>query len=922
MIVEFGWFLDRAPWAYSRPGLNRVRVGRKGFVSLLQTRLGLTRPDTQNAERVSEYLRRLERLDSPGAWFHRSLAADPWSTAYELLSARDDAVANGWDGTLPEPEPGTHDGGPSPLLRTLAAAERAGEGVPGGALAPSLADDIVELIAELESAPLPLGIDGLILAHPEDTFPVVWRRIIGALRDRGIRVSEAPAPHRVPELTVLQAETEWEAAEHAARWLAAGPNERTAVVCSDPTAVLDQYLTLHGQPRLGVGERSAWRAQDQLIPLFFELVWEPANVHLLAEFLTLPDSPVRRGAAKHLLRALAEEPGVRGAAWSGAIAAIAADDSLGPDLAAALDRTFRIRLLSEADRPSSAQLVEATAWLTSALTARAAVVPRLQATAAQLGRVLALLAPLPHVSRRDLRRIIASVVTQGAEPLVGAEAAPWLRLSHLAELGEDVDDALWWGFQSASTPAVRRWDAHDAAALARVGVELPTPQQLTGLAVRETLAAAGRCRRLVVVQIAQRNGERVEANPLLEALVAGQPVSSEARAGAAEAGGGMAARIASVTRSPSDLVVPGEGAHDGVWRLAGREARLTRAAARRPVAPRAELEVGPNAALAPERLSFSQLEVLLGCSLRWALERKGRLTVPDAADIPEGSRMIGTFAHRVIERLHEVLHASNRAVPTGSEIDAAIEELLPEFASELLLPGQKARRLTVVAAVGEAARTFFATLQRGGVALQAVEKEFEKDLRLVTDDGVLSIPVVGSADAVGIDEEGRTVVVDLKWSSTGRYLREKVQKGTALQLALYQWALNGGDAPPDHPTAYYLLKQHDFASAHAHFGPSVPRVWAPEELWRRAVHAAEHVVADVLAGHVTATKPFADAFSAAAAQASQSSAPTGAEGGSAPVPAGPTTVEERETAAGRLYVEPGCRFCRFGALCGLKGDYS
>jgi RecB family exonuclease len=331
------------------------------------------------------------------------------------------------------------------------------------------------------------------------------------------------------------------------------------------------------------------------------------------------------------------------------------------------------------------------------------------------------------------------------------------------------------------------------------------------------------------------------------------------------------------------------------------------------------LDVGPNPALAPERLSFSQLEVLLGCSLRWALERKGRLTVPDAADIPEGPRMIGTFAHRVIERLHGVLRAENRAVPTSGEIDAAIGALLPEFASELLLPGQKARRLTVVAAIAEAARTFFATLQRGGIALQGVEKAFEKDLRLVTDDGVLSIPVVGSADAVGIDEDGRTVVVDLKWSSTGRYLRDKVQKGTALQLALYQWALNDGDAPPDHPTAYYLLKQHGFASAHSHFGPSVPRVWAPEELWRRTVHAAEHVVADALAGRVTATKPFADAFAAAAAQ---SSADAGAEAGSGSATAGPATVEESETAAGRLYVEPGCRFCRFGALCGLKGDYS
>ena len=89
MIVEFGWFLDRAPWAYSRPGLNRVRVGRKNLTGLLQTRLGLTRPDTSNAERVSQYLRRLQRLDTPDAWLHRSLQADPWSTAQELLAARE-----------------------------------------------------------------------------------------------------------------------------------------------------------------------------------------------------------------------------------------------------------------------------------------------------------------------------------------------------------------------------------------------------------------------------------------------------------------------------------------------------------------------------------------------------------------------------------------------------------------------------------------------------------------------------------------------------------------------------------------------------------------------------------------------------------------------------------------------------------------
>ncbi|GHG49406.1 hypothetical protein GCM10012320_17460 [Sinomonas cellulolyticus] len=899
MIVEFGWFLDRAPWAYSAPGLNRVRVGRKNLIGLLQTRLGLTRPDFPNAERVSQYLARLEHLDRPDAWFHGSLEADPWSTAQELLAARDDAVANGWDGTLPEPGSGpAHDAAPSPLLRTLAAGERAGMQA-GLALSPSLADDVPELLAELETSPLPLGIDELVLQHPEAAFPAVWRRVIGALRDRGVHVIEAPEPAGAPEITVLAAETEWEAAEHAARWLAAGDaggaNSRTAVVCSVPTPVLDQYLTAHGLPRLGLGARSAWRAQDQLIPLFFELVWAPANVHLLAEFLTLPDSPVKHRAARHLLRALSSAPGTRGPAWERAIQEIRDDDTLGPDLAADLDRLFSTGLLAEERRPSGAQLVEAAHWFTAALNARAASSERLQPTSAQLKRVLALVAPLRHVSRRDLRRIIGSVVGPSTEPILPAEAAPWLRLNHLVELGEQVEDALWWGFQSASTPTARRWDAHDAAVLAQTGVELPTPQDLTALAVRETLAAAGRCRRIVLVQIAQRNGERVDENPLLESLVERYGASPDASASLGD-------RIAAVTSAPSCLTD-----QDGVWRLAGRTARLERAAAQRPAVPNPVQEVGANAAMAPESLSFTQLEVLLGCSMRWALERKGRLRVPDAADIPEGARMIGSLAHMVVEVLHGRLRAEHRAVPEDHEVAGVLEQLLPEMASELLLPGQKARRLTVVAAIAEAAHGFFRGLERAGVVLQDVEKPFVKELQLVTESGVLAIPVQGAADAVGVDTEGRTVVVDLKWYSGAKFLRQRIQDGRALQLALYQWALHdGAEAPPDDPTAYYLLKQHAFASAHEHFGARIPRAEGPDQLWRRAVRSAETTLEQVLAGRVTATKPVEDAFAAAAEAA----------GGS------PGTIEEVETLEGRLYVEPGCRFCQFGALCGLKGDYS
>jgi RecB family exonuclease len=301
----------------------------------------------------------------------------------------------------------------------------------------------------------------------------------------------------------------------------------------------------------------------------------------------------------------------------------------------------------------------------------------------------------------------------------------------------------------------------------------------------------------------------------------------------------------------------------------------------------------------PDHLSFSQLNALLGCSLAWVLKYKSGLRVPDAAQIPSENQMLGSFAHKVVEVLHGQLYQENRGVPTLAEVRDVVERLLPHFASELLLPGEKARRHAVQGTLEATVQTFFEQLQRGGVALQSMEEEFHKELHLTAGGRELVVPVSGRADAVGIDHEGRKVVVDLKWSNSDKYRRAEVQNGEALQLALYQWALQDGSVPPDHPTAYYMLKQSSFASAHEHFGPRLHRAQEPAELWQKAVRSAEFTLDEVLAGRIAAAKPVEDAI---------------AEG----EPDAPT----RATEAGCLYVKPNCHYCDFGTLCGLKGDFS
>jgi hypothetical protein len=462
-----------------------------------------------------------------------------------------------------------------------------------------------------------------------------------------------------------------------------------------------------------------------------------------------------------------------------------------------------------------------------------------------------------------------------------------LRLGHLAELTDDVDQVLWWGFQSASTRRLRRWDAHDVETLAQVGVQLPAPEELSALEVTQTVSGATRTRNLILVQIQQRDGERVPGNPLLEALVAAQPSARPESKSVAD-------RVAALTVTPEELTDD-----VGRWSLAGRQAQLAPVPQHRPTAPRPVHKVAPNPALVPKRISYTQLSTLLGCSFAWALKHKAHLRVPDAAGVPAGNQMLGIFAHKVVEVLHGELRTQHRAVPEAAEVSTVVDRLLPQLASELLLPGQLHRLAGVRATVEATVMMFFQQLQRGGVVLQEMEKEFGKDLTLTVAGSELTVSVEGRADAVGIDTRGRTAVVDLKWSNTEKYLRGDVQRGEALQLALYQWALNDGDVPPGFPAAYFLLKQGTFASAHPEFGAALQPVQDTPELWRRAVRAVEFTVEEVLAGRITAAQPAEDAL---------------ADGD--PGAAGLAAVSER------LHRKPNCRYCHFGTLCGLKGDYS
>ena len=183
MQIEFGWSLDGTAWADGAGATGTVRMGPRGLVQLLQTRLALTRPSVDPAVRTAQYARAIAAADHE--WARASFDVDPWSTASTMLSWRDAAVTAG--ATLRR-APGL-----PARIDALCAIEQEAD------IAPGAADDlreIIDLLAELAVSPWPLGIEQVLCHEEPATLPGLWPQLLELLAGAGVAVAPGQARHR------------------------------------------------------------------------------------------------------------------------------------------------------------------------------------------------------------------------------------------------------------------------------------------------------------------------------------------------------------------------------------------------------------------------------------------------------------------------------------------------------------------------------------------------------------------------------------------------------------------------------------------------------------------------------------------------------------------------------------------------------
>ena len=832
-------------------------VGPERFVQSLELRLGLASPTRSEGERAALLVPAL--LATEGFW-SASATVDPFGSARRLLDWRDELAMAGWRGQAQHAR--------LAALAQVTAAAAAG-----------LPDRIHAIVAALERRGVEL--DRVTLLVPAIDFEPLWQRLFEALAKRGVTVAHGPiapatatgdlahsrATGFVPtgdgSLTLLRPSGTLEAAEEVAAWLAslgAPALGRTLVIGARPA--LDRALHRHGLPTLGAGYVQTDSALLQLLPLVLDMAWRPQDPQRAFELLSIKPSPVPAEVAWPLRKALREWPAIGSDAWNIALAD-GLDAILDPDrqerATARMAQLWSAVVARGAGYPAGVAAERAEmlrAWF-AALMQLPDAPSAAGAAHAQCSAFLSVLrgSGLAALTQPQLHRLVDEA-SRGAIADTPFEALAGL--THVGAPGGVAGPArfvVWWDFNNRAVVRSARLPLTRAERneLAAQDVALPELARVAAVQAVRWQRPLLQAEQGLVLVCPLADENGEELHP--------HPFWDEVAARIDVAKASRRAALAQLTRTTFAHSLP---------RV--RRARLV------PPAPLRAWSVPAGAIQRRTSESPSSVEEFLGCSFKWALDYPGRLKASDSPFLDDagGALLLGRLLHRFLAQLFA------RPAPAPAEAAERAGELFDHegarFAAALWLPGHDSVRAQARRALVRTAVLLAAFMQHSGTRVLASEQ---------TQQGhAFGTAFAGTPDLL---LGPPTRIVDLKWGGA-KYRSESLARGAALQLAAYAFLNRERGAFP--PAAYVIMSEQrmfttepaQFPNAESVSGPDLASTWATLE----RAHAAEW----------------------ARAEAGQLQAPG----------VGLTAAEERKGSRvedGLLVMQPPCKFCEFGGLCGL-----
>lgn len=801
MLLIFGLSLDRSSILHDTEAEGGVwYVGPQRFIQLFEGYLGLG-ANVPNVDYLRvEQFRQLLQADlaqHPNVFYAASFQADPFATAGELLSRRDELMLAGWDfqpvGNLPA------------RLQAMVRLRQ----LESTTLPPGFADrfDAVYRALLLRKHP----IHAIQVQEPSVLITPAWHRMFDRLLQMGVSVTfgtpvapQASAQtdlgrfqriiqasgkaEKIPlqgdgSLILVHGKRDTDLAAFAASWLRKHPDQKPCLLLSGTARTLDDALVREGLPSLGLQTVSLARPALQVLKLAPVFLWEPLDPYKTLEFVSLALKPLDEELASRIAQQMAQTPGVFSESWSQMLGQYFAELEAEGKPVQPIREPYRFWFERRRfDSNSTAPKAEALAifsrvsdWAKQLLRSGEGGIS-LNILSAQAGRIVELLEALPEttLTRLQLERIVRTIFEPAPLQLRPQEAGSLQTLQAPGATIRPVDALLWWNFsQSEPDYFFSRWSKSERDWLEAIGITLESPALQNQLLVwQRKLPVLQSRHRLILVEPELVEGKQMQAHPLLGALEAGFSNLDAIRFDIDTETGSI---LSELQPTPVYELLP----------------------LQKPGAPPVFIQVPARAKMeVRETESFSSLETLLYYPYQWVFRYKLQLRKSAILGIVDERALAGNLAHRFFELLlreKELLNWSSSAIE--GFIDAQAPELLRQEGAVLLLYGREPERVKLIRNIKRAALSLVDVLQRNGWKVKATEESLEGAF----EDRALK----ARADLI-LERPGELAVVDLKWGGA-TYRQGLIKNEEDLQLVLYTYLLKQPGAAVH--SAYFILEQ-------------------------------------------------------------------------------------------------------------------
>ncbi len=841
MKLIFGLQLDNQSLPRPDAEVGVHYAGPQGLLILFETWYGLGgHPNDIDYLRVEQYrqalLWHLAQATEP-PFYKKSFEADPFTTAAEMLSRRDEMLLAGWyfetTGSTP------------PRLATIAAIEACFhlEQEDSLQLAFGFADRFHAVLLALdEQGKTPLA--EAWINEPLGLLPRHFQRFFEKLGQKtGIEVRQLPLPGLPKDATtdlqkfqqrlnggqtafgkstlqndgsllLLRARRSSEAAAWLAQLVRINQeigNWKLEIespqisqfpisnfLISERSHTLDMALVQEGQPSLGLQSSSLARPTLQILKLVTAFLWEPVNPYHILEFVSLSVKPLADELASLIANQVAAMPGIQGEGWYSMVNRYFDELSANEPLTLVNEQRRQYNFWFERRRYDMGHTVPKAEvmvifdylrqWAVSAFEAFGGRNQSLIVLSEQAKRVSELLNSLPEqeLGHLELERIVRTIYEPSPVVFQPREAGSLPYVQHPGAFTGPVGEVWWWNFIQQEQPHFfSKWSKGERAWLAQIGILPDTPEQENARQIwqqaRPILAATNR---LVLILPESVDGTAVNPHPFFGDL---QTAFCNIPAITQELGGNDAAFDRHFTLPKYEPVQ---------LRQLGR--------------PTAFLKIRNLANLQREKESLTSLETLFYYPYQWFFKYKIRLNKSSILSVVPDNTLMGNLAHRVFEKLlKEDIHAMSKA-----EVEARVEQesrrLLAREGAVLLLYGREPDRVAFVNKLKFAAWSLVTHIRDNG--WRVVETEKTLDGRFPPNDTLNGTDVKGIADLVlersaptGASPIGASelAIVDIKWGGSG-WRESVIRNEEDLQLVLYARLV----APPGAwaHTAYFIVE--------------------------------------------------------------------------------------------------------------------